>query len=229
MALVADNLTKIRSQIRTACQACGRDPNAVKLIAVSKTKPLQMIEEALKAGQLDFGENYAQELKTKSLTLTQPSLNWHFIGHLQSNKVKDVVGTAKLIHTLDHPSLAEAIAKQAKKLGQPQACLIEVKLASDGEKYGCLPEDLLNFAASVSTNPFLHIQGLMTIGTATSDKDLTRSEFATLNLLLMSLNQSGLFAEPLTELSMGMSHDFDLAIAEGATLIRLGSAIFGDR
>jgi len=229
MSLIADNLTKVRIKIAAACKACGRNSGSVKLMAVSKTKTVKMIEEALQAGQVDFGENYAQELQTKANALTHPNLNWHFIGHLQSNKVKDVVGTATLIHSLDRPSLADAIAKQAAKLGQPQACLIEVKLASDGEKQGCLPEDLLGFAASLSTNPFLSIHGLMTIGTATTDKDLTRSEFATLKHLLDTLNQTKKFSGTLTELSMGMSHDFDLAIAEGATLIRVGTAIFGDR
>lgn len=227
MALIANNLASVRTKIAATCQTCARVPNTVKLIAVSKTKPTQMIEEALSAGQFDFGENYAQEFKAKALAL--PNINWHFIGHLQSNKVKDVVGTAKLIHTLDRPSLAEAIAKQAEKLGVVQDCLIEVKLARDGDKQGCPPEDLLSFAASVSTNPFLHIRGLMTIGTATTDRDLTRSEFATLKHLLGTLNQTGIFADPLTELSMGMSHDFSLAISEGATLVRVGSAIFGDR
>ncbi len=236
---ISNNLKKITERLQAACTSHKRDVNSVRLIAVSKTKPVQAILEALDAGQIDFGENYVQEFceKFDLLADTPPHRAgdpparpyWHFIGNLQRNKVKDIVGKVGLIHTVDDLKLAQQIDKIASEKKIVQDCLIQVKLAGEITKSGCSVEGLDDLIKGTNALSHIKIRGLMTIGTLTDDKDCTRQEYETLKNLRDDLNTKSLYKEPLVELSMGMSHDFEIAIACGATMIRVGTDIFGKR
>jgi pyridoxal phosphate enzyme (YggS family) len=219
----------VRTEIIAAARSCQRNPNEIKLIAVSKTQPAGWVRQALAANQRDFGENYVQEWQEKSAAFSPGEIDWHFIGHLQGNKVKAVVGRVTLIHTLDRLELARKIADACTKLGVVQDCLIEVKLASEPTKYGCAAADAADLVRAIRGLPQIRLRGLMTIGSLTSDKSRVQAEFAELRRLRDSLNASASYPRPLTELSMGMSGDFGIAIAAGATMVRIGSAIFAPR
>lgn len=230
-AFVRENLNRVKMRMALAAETCGRSHDKITLVAVSKTKSVDLIREALCAGQKDFGENYVQEFFVKHQELSEVNTNiqWHFIGHLQRNKVKDVVGKAHLIHTLDRISLAQAIDKQAAAKNLIQDCLIEVKVSSEASKLGCPENDLFAFMQNLNALKHVRVLGLMTIGSLTDDTNLTKSEFSRLCELRDEINLKSLYKNKLTELSMGMSHDFELAIACGATLIRIGTDIFGKR
>ena len=231
---IARNLAIVRARIARATEAAGRDPATVRLIAVSKTKQAALVQAALAAGQRLFGENYAQELKEKCDELGAAPANpgapeWHFIGALQSNKAKLVVGRAAVIQTCDRSSLARELGKQAAKLalatpGFVQRVLLEVNVGREPQKGGCLPEALPALLREVAALPGLRCEGLMAIPPAEGEP---RAWFRALRTLREEAQQAG--AGPLPELSMGMSADFELAIAEGATLLRVGTAIFGAR
>ena len=223
------NLKTLLQKISDTTLRSRRDPKTIRLIAVSKTKPVEDILIALKEGQSDFGENYVQEFEKKYLSLEMQAIRWHFIGHLQSNKAKDIIGRAHLIHTLDRLSLAEKIEKLCSEKSFVQKCLIEVKLSEEESKSGCPESQLFDFIKTVSSFEHIDILGLMTIGTHTADRDITRAEFKKLRELRDALNEKKTYRHDLTELSMGMSDDFDIAIAEGATYLRVGTQIFGDR
>lgn len=220
--VIASSLAGLRSEIQ---QHAGS--RAVRLVAVSKFKTTAAILEAVAAGQKDFGENYAQELRDKAYELKNQDVRWHFIGPLQTNKIKYVVGTACLIHTLDRLALAQSLNERAKNLGIVQSCLIEIKIASDDKKSGLAPASLEAFLKEVSSCKNLHIDGLMTIATHTEDVQKIRDDFRTLRLLRDDIRQKGIAELP--ELSMGMSSDFMLALDEGATILRIGTRIFGER
>jgi len=213
---VAAGLARVRERIAAACAKAGRDPASVRLVAVSKTKPLQMLRAAQAAGQTVFGENYAQDLREKADAL--PGVEWHFIGALQTNKAKLVVGRAALIHTCDRLALAQELSKRAKAAGLTQRVLIEVNVGREQQKAGVLPESVPELLAQVRALPSLVCEGLMCIPPAEGDP---RPHFRSLREIGTSLR--------LPELSMGMSADFGIAIEEGATLVRVGTAIFGER
>ncbi|MCP4804238.1 MAG: YggS family pyridoxal phosphate-dependent enzyme [Proteobacteria bacterium] len=218
--MIPDRLRAIRSRIDAACVAAGRDPADVRLVAVSKTKPSSMIREAYAAGQRDFGENYAQELRDKAAELVDlTELRWHFIGHLQRNKVKYVAkASAQLVHAVDSVKLGMEIAKR-----QPGASvLVEVNIGGEQSKHGVTPADTLALAGELDALPGLTCAGLMCIPPPGSGPE----SFAALGELFAAGQAQGL---PFTELSMGMSGDFEDAIAHGATLVRVGTAIFGAR
>ncbi len=215
---VAANLLAVRARIATACARAGRDAASVRLIAVSKTKPVELLRTALDAGQRDLGENYAQELRDKAEELGDAP-RWHFLGALQTNKVKYIVGRTALVHTVDRGSLATELARRAALLHGVQAVLLEVNLAEEPQKGGVLPAGLPALLAQVRALPSLRCEGLMCIPPAEQDP---RPHFARLRALR---DEHG--AGP--ELSMGMSDDFEVAIEEGATLVRVGTAIFGAR
>jgi pyridoxal phosphate enzyme (YggS family) len=223
MSAVTEALQGIRARIDTAARAAGRDPATVKLVAVSKRQPEAKLREAYAAGQRDFGENYSQELAEKAATLRDlPDLTWHFIGHLQSNKAKLVAPTAALIHAVDKADLAEALVRKAG--GRPLRCLIEVNVGLEAQKHGVLPDQVAALASRLSAMPGLTLEGLMCLPPAGQPAG---PFFTALHGLRDTLRaQLGL---PLPELSMGMSEDFELAIAAGATLVRVGTAIFGER
>ncbi|HEX4385443.1 MAG TPA: YggS family pyridoxal phosphate-dependent enzyme [Myxococcales bacterium] len=209
--MVSAGLAEVRQRIAEACARAGREAASVTLIAVSKTKPLELLREAIQAGQHSFGENYAQEFRDKFEE--EPGLDWHFIGALQTNKVKYVAGKAALVHTCDRLSLAQELAKR----GPGQRVLLEINIGREPQKAGVLPEDsaaLLEQARALG----LRCEGLMCIPPAEGDP---RVHFRALRELASKLG--------LRELSMGMSADYEAAIEEGATIVRVGTAIFGSR
>ena len=230
---IAAGLAEVQAGIVRAAETAGRDPATVRLVAVSKLKPASAVAAALAKGQLRFGENYAQELQEKSDTFSArasrdgPLPEWHFIGALQGNKAKVVVGRAALIHTCDRLSLARELSKQAQKRGAGfvQPVLVEVNLASESQKGGCLPKEVLSLLRALAALPGLRCDGLMAIPPAEGDP---RPHFRALRLLRDEARAVGI-TDSLPELSMGMSADYAAAIAEGATLVRVGTAIFGAR
>jgi len=225
---IAENLAAIQARVTRACEVAGRDPSSVRLLAVSKTKPESAIHEALAAGQRAFGENYAQELRDKVAAFAEvdPAPEWHFIGHLQRNKVKYAVGKAALIHAVDSEKLARAIGERAARGGLTQAVLVEVNVGGEDSKSGVAPEAALALCEAIQSMDGLTLRGLMTIPPYREDPADVAPFFSRLSALAAEGRAQGL---PLDELSMGMSHDFEVAIAHGATLVRVGTAIFGAR
>jgi PLP dependent protein len=213
---VAAGLAHVRGRIAAACARAGRDPASVKLVAVGKTKPIELLREAQASGQTIFGENYAQELREKADAL--PGAEWHFIGALQSNKAKLVVGRVALVHTCDRIALAHELSKRAKSAGLTQRVLLEVNVGREPQKAGVLPEDAPALLEQVRALPALACEGLMCIPPAEEDP---RRHFRSLRQLGERLG--------LRELSMGMTADYEAAVEEGATLVRVGTAIFGER
>jgi hypothetical protein len=224
--MITENLQILRNRIDQICVKVNRDPKNVKLIAVSKSFGVDEIKQAIQASQTEFGENKAQELVSKFDVLGNQVV-WHFIGHLQKNKVKYAVRTADYIHSVDSLSLAEEIQKHAEKLGKTQKILIEVKTSEEETKSGVTEKEeikkIVKYCLQVSN---LNLIGLMTIAPFTEDKNLIRKSFSYLRKLKEELNSEGY---NLKELSMGMTSDYEIAIEEGATMLRIGSAIFGER
>lgn len=225
-----DNYSKIRKSVIECAQSNYRNPGDITIVAVSKTFPPETIELAYEAGIRSFGENYAQELRDKIQYFSNSSfkLDWHFVGHLQSNKVKYLIPYVKLIHTVDDEDLATEIDKRARSAGIIQNILIQVNTSGEVQKSGVEPDGLISLVESVMKLKNLNLIGLMTIGTFTNDESISRREFGLLANLKKEVNNH-LGEEKLTELSMGMSHDYLIAIEEGATIIRIGTAIFGNR
>jgi pyridoxal phosphate enzyme (YggS family) len=211
-----DNLTNVRNEIAEAARAAGRSPSEVTLIAVSKMVPVERVREALAVGQEAFGENYAQELRDKARLVN--GARWHFIGPLQRNKIKYVVGVAELIHSIDSPSLVDEVAARADKLGVVQRCLVQVNVGREPQKRGCMPDDVPALVRAFAARPSVRCEGLMCIP---PDGVPPRPFFDNLARLAA--------AEGLSALSMGMSSDYVEAIAAGATIVRVGTAIFGAR
>jgi len=228
MSEIAANLIHIHQQIDLACQSTGRDPQGVRLVAVSKKKPTQVIKDAFEAGQKLFGESYVQEFSQKAEELELP-LEWHFIGGLQSNKVKYLRGKTALIHSVDRFSLAAEISAQWEKIGQTAEILLQFNLGGEMTKSGADEADALELAERVSKLPNLKVRGLMTLPPYCADPEEVRPYFRRLRLLGEKLAAAKLPNLTIEELSMGMSHDFQVAIEEGATLVRVGTAIFGAR
>ena len=223
MGEVADRLALVRERLARACDRAGRDPARVRLVAVSKTKPPEVVREAYEAGQRDFGESYAQELRDKARELSElPNLRWHFIGRLQTNKARYVAPVASLVHAVDSEGLARELARRAGSRALP--CLLEVNVAGERQKGGVAPAAAEELARAVRALPPLALRGLMTIPPA---GEPAAPHFARLRRLREELSSA--LGEPLPELSMGMSEDFEEAIAEGSTIVRVGSAIFGPR
>lgn len=226
MTQVSQNLAAVKQRIAAACRKAGRDPAAVRLVAVSKTVDLDRIREAVAAGQFIFGENYLQEARDKIATIGRP-VSWHLVGHLQSKKAKAAVELFDLIHALDRAKLANALEAAAGQSGKIQDVLIQVNQASEATKSGVAPEAALDLLNEVAALPHLRVLGLMTMPPWFDDPEDARPYFRALRQLRDRLRDaSGL---ELPELSMGMSGDFAVAVEEGATLVRVGTAIFGHR
>ncbi len=224
--MIAENLAILRQKIDETCRKSGRNPEEIKLIAVSKYFGVDSIIEAKNCGLTDFGENRAQELTLKFEKLGN-DVTWHFIGTLQTNKVKYVVNSAELIHSVDSLELVEEINKRAEKIEKIQKILLEVKTSEEETKSGLETEtEILNLVKRCSELKSLELKGLMTMAPLTDDTNIIRKSFRDLRNLKDRINNKGF---NLTELSMGMTSDFEIAIEEGATMIRVGSAIFGDR
>jgi hypothetical protein len=225
---LADNLAAVERRIVSAALAAGREPSAVRLVAVSKTKPAALVAEAAAAGQRLFGENYVQELTAKAAEVKMP-VEWHFIGHLQSNKVKQIAGLVTMIHSVDRLSLAEEIDRQWGRIGRSCDILVQVNVAAEATKSGTTTQDALQLVRQIAALPHLRVRGLMTMPPFFDDPEAARPYFRELRLLGEEIAALAIPGVAMQELSMGMSGDFEAAIAEGATLVRVGSAIFGTR
>jgi pyridoxal phosphate enzyme (YggS family) len=227
---ISGNLAHIRTRIQQASAAAGRDPAEVCLIAVSKYMPVEYIRQAMQSGQYIFGENTLQDATEKLDAISDPRLEWHFIGHLQSNKAKHVPGNFHWLHTLDSLKLARKLSDAWNDTLPPLQVLLQVNIANDPGKYGLAPDTTTQFAADLLQLelPGICLRGLMTIGREQATPGERRRDFTALRLLRDDI-AARLDSELFSELSMGMSDDFEIAIAEGATMIRVGSSIFGAR
>lgn len=225
---IAANLHKLRQQIAASAIAAERNPADVRLVAVSKTKPAALVDEAARAGHSFFGENYVQEFVAKALEVIAP-VEWHFIGHLQSNKVKQIAGLVSMIHSVDRLSLAQEIDRQWGRIGKVCAILIQVNLSGEATKSGTTSEEITNLVRQVALLENVRICGLMTMPPFFDNPEAARPYFRELRLLAAEIGAHAIPGVSMKELSMGMSGDFEAAIAEGATLVRIGSALFGSR
>lgn len=229
MPAVADNIAAVLARIKAAVQKAGRPADSVRLVAVSKGKDAALLGEALAAGQLLFGENYLQEAEKKIAALG-PGPQWHFIGHLQSNKAAVAAGLFDCIETIDRLKLAQALEKHLVRLNRTMSALVQVNIGREPQKSGVLPEKAAPLLAALQDFPHLQVRGLMAIPPYSSDPEESRPYFREVKRLALQLEQGGLLGRRYpTELSMGMSDDFEVAIAEGATLVRVGTALFGAR
>lgn len=229
MENIALNLTRVRQRIRAGCLRCGRDPASVGLIAVSKTVAPERVRAAVAAGVEKLGENYIQEAKDKIAALADLDVTWHFIGHLQSNKAKIAAACCSWVHTVDSLKLAMELNKRALNLERRLNVLLQVHLGDEASKEGVEPTALPALHRALAPLEALRVRGLMAIPPYAEDPEATRPYFRQLRLLLDDLRDRAQDPEALTELSIGMSHDFEIAIEEGATLVRVGTAIFGRR
>ena len=223
---LAANLETIRQRIRTACERAGRNPDSVTLLAVTKTQPPEIVKAAAELGLLLFGENKVQEAKVK-IPLCPGKLRWHFIGHLQSNKCRDAVELFKMIQSVDSLSLAQEINKRSEQASRTMPVLLEVNVAGEASKFGYRPEQLLAELKELNALPRIEIHGLMTVPPWSAEAEKARPHFRRLREIKAQCEQ--ILGAPLPDLSMGMSGDFEIAIEEGATLVRVGSALFVER
>jgi len=226
MTSIAANLQAVRARIAAACIGAGRAVESVQLLAVSKTWPAASVREAVAAGQRAFGENYVQEAVDKAAQLAEPGLEWHFIGPLQSNKTRLVAENFAWAHSVDRLKIAARLAAQRPPGLAPLQVCIQVNVSGEASKSGCAPDQAAALAHAVAALPGLRLRGLMAIPEPGEDSSLQRSRFALLRQLRDRLNAEGL---SLDTLSMGMSDDLEAAIMEGATIVRIGTAIFGKR
>jgi pyridoxal phosphate enzyme (YggS family) len=227
--MIAENVKNIQEKIKNACIAAGRNPDSVTLIAVSKTFGFHEIEEVVHAGVLDIGENYVQEIREKRRQLVEPAVRWHFIGHLQSNKVKYIADWVHLIHSVDNENVAAEIQKRGVQLGRVINLLIEVNTSGESSKFGVAPGKAIDLVRKLSTQPNIRVQGLMTISSYLPDPEESRPSFRLLKTVFDDINSANVLREPMKHLSMGMTHDFTVAIEESSTMVRIGTAIFGSR
>ena len=223
MSTIADNIGQVGQRIRAAADAVQRDASSIHLLAVSKTKPAQAVREAYAAGLRDFGENYLQEALGKQADLTDLPLSWHFIGPIQSNKTRAIAEHFAWVHSVDRLKIAQRLSEQRPADLPPLNICIQVNVSGEASKSGCTPADLPALATAISALPRLKLRGLMAIPEPTEDRAEQDAAFATVRDLQASLNL------PLDTLSMGMSHDLESAIAQGATWVRIGTALFGAR
>ena len=227
--MVTENVEIVRKRIQEVCFRCGRKPEDVLLLCVSKTFGVDRIRDAVDAGLLDFGENYAQEFLEKRSQINDDRVRWHFIGHLQSNKVKYIAEHVHLIHSVDDERLAEEIQKRAEKTGRALDVLVEVHTTDEATKYGVPPERTMDLIKRISGLDRVRVQGLMTMGPFSEDPDDSRPSFQQLVGLRDRVLAEGIEHVSMRHLSMGMSHDFEVAIEEGSTIVRIGTAVFGER
>ena len=226
--MILENLEEVNKRILSACKKAGRDPKEVTLIAVSKTKPASMIEEAYGAGVRDFGENKVQELCEKHKELPQ-DIKWHMIGHLQRNKVKQIIGKTVLIHSVDSLRLAEQIEEEAGKQDLIIDILLEINVAEEDSKFGFKLEEAESAILKIATFPHVRIKGLMTLAPFVENSEENRSVFKKLRQFYVDMQRKNIDNVSMSLLSMGMTGDYEVAIEEGATLVRVGTGIFGTR
>ncbi len=226
--MILSNLKEVEENIQKACAKSGRSRQEITLIAVSKTKPIDMLKEAYEANIRVFGENKVQELCDK-YELIENDVRWHMIGHLQTNKVKYLIGKTTLIHSVDSYKLACEIEKQAAKKECVMDILIEVNVANEETKFGVSTEEVIDLVKEIAKLPHLRIQGLMTVAPYVVDSEENRAFFRNIKQLSVDINSQNIDNVSMNELSMGMTGDYMVAIEEGATIIRVGTGIFGER
>jgi pyridoxal phosphate enzyme (YggS family) len=229
MSQVSIQLSNVKKAIEAAALKVGRDPLHITLVAVSKGQPFTSLQEVLTQGHADLGENYAQEFLEKASALENIPVFWHFIGHLQRRKVKDVIGKIGLLHSLDSLALGLEIEKRASAIHKNVPCLIEVNLAHELTKSGIRAEALPMLLKDLKNLKHVEVVGLMTLPPPSPDPQKSRPYFNELKILLDEINRLQIYPTQLKELSMGMSHDYTVAIEEGATIVRVGTALFGAR
>jgi pyridoxal phosphate enzyme (YggS family) len=227
--MLEENLKVVRTRIAAACVRSNRKPDEVLLLAVSKTFSPNLVRAVADAGQLDFGENYVQELQEKKKALEGLGIRWHFIGHLQSNKVRQIAEYIHLIHSVDNEHLALEIHRRAENSNRTVDVLIEVHTTDEATKFGVLPENTVDLVKKISKLDRLKVRGLMTMGPFSDDPEDSRTSFQATAHLMKRLEAEAIENVTMQHLSMGMSHDFETAIEEGATIVRIGTAIFGRR
>jgi len=225
MSTIRENLSRVRERIEKAARKAGRDPKTIKLVAVSKTVEVARIKEAIEAGVSILGENYVQEAQKKIEEIGRP-ISWHFIGHLQSNKAKYAIRLFDMIHSLDSSPLAEELNRRAEQADQVIKVMIEVNLSKEATKFGTDEEKVLNLGKRIQHLKHLSLEGLMTMPPYFDSPEMSRPYYQALRELKERMAKEGI---PMKELSMGMSNDFEIAIEEGATYVRVGTAIFGMR
>ena len=226
--MLKDALIEVENNILDACERSGRNPEEVTLIAVSKTKPVEMLQEVYNEGIRDFGENYVQELADK-IEIMPKDIRWHMIGHLQRNKVKYLVGKVACIHSVDSLRLAEVINERSIKLGVVTKIMAEVNIAGEESKFGFTRDEVFDFAEKVSTMEGVKLVGLMTSAPYVNDPEENRQYFREMKSLSVDINEKNINNINITELSMGMTNDYQVAVEEGATMVRVGTGIFGER
>lgn len=226
--MLKKNFEEVEAKIQAACDRAGRKREEVTLIAVSKTKPVELLQEAYDLGNRIFGENKVQEIVDKYDQLPN-DISWHMIGHLQRNKVKYIIDKAEMIHSVDSLRLAEAIEKEAAKKGITADILIEVNVAKEDTKFGVMPEDAGGLVLQVSKLPHIRVRGLMTIAPFVENPEENRIYFRRLRNLAVDIGENKSDNVTMSVLSMGMTNDYEIAIEEGATMIRVGTGLFGAR
>lgn len=226
--MVTENLKQVEEKIVKACERSGRPREEVTLIAVSKTKPVEMIEEAMRSGIRIFGENKVQEIIKKEAVLPN-DIDWHLIGHLQRNKVRQIAGKVAMIHSVDSLRLAEQIQKEYEKINETAKILVEVNVAREESKFGLMPEETEKVVREIAKMPNITVCGLMTIAPYVENPEDNRVHFQNLRKLLVDINAKNIDNISMRELSMGMTGDYEIAIEEGATFVRVGTGIFGER
>jgi len=226
--MVHENLVQVHERIRKACENAGRSPDEVTLIAVGKTKPAELLMEAYDAGERAFGENKVQEILDKECRMPS-DVRWHMIGHLQRNKVRQVIDKVELIHSVDSVRLSETIEAEAAKKDLMVPILIEVNIGGEESKYGVSPDEVLSMIREISKMPHIRIRGLMTIAPFTEVPEENRGLFSEMRKLRDRIRESGIPNVEMDILSMGMTNDYETAIEEGSTMVRIGTGIFGSR
>lgn len=226
--MVKENLKDVEARVAAACERAGRKREDVTLIAVSKTKPVEMIREIMECGVVDFGENKVQEMCSKMEVITEP-LHWHLIGHLQRNKVKYIVDKAYLIHSVDSVRLAQEIQKEAQKHNVTCKVLVEINIGGEETKSGVPKEEAMGLVKEIASLSNVKVKGLMTIAPPVEHPEDARGYFKEMKAVFEEIKAASIPNVEMKELSMGMTGDFEVAIEEGATMVRVGTAIFGAR
>ena len=226
--MLARNLQQVNTNIERACAAAGRTPNEVTLVAVSKTKPVSMLQEAYDAGARVFGENKVQEIMDKYDQLPS-DIQWHMIGHLQRNKVKYIIDKVAMIHSVDSLRLAQTIEQEAAKKNLVMPVLLEVNVAEEDTKFGLKVDEVLPLLEEISSFPHIQVKGLMTIAPFVENPEENRKVFRTLKKLSVDIGAKNINNVTMSVLSMGMTGDYQVAIEEGSTMVRVGTGIFGER
>jgi len=225
---IAENLARVRERIEAAARRAGRNPEKVRLVAVSKTVEKERVLRAIEAGVKILGENYVQEAQ-KKIEALGPAVDWHFIGHLQTNKARYAARLFDMIHSVDRPDLAQELSRRCLQEGKVLPVLLQVNLSGEASKFGAEQGEILDLTMRLSTMKGLSIKGLMSMPPFFEDPEASRPYFMALRKLAEHLAQQGICGVTMEELSMGMSNDFEVAVEEGATLVRVGTAIFGPR